>query len=361
MIERPQRLAVASAGDADDSRGGGARRQDPVRAEQHLLNLADAIGALLPARAQCEPAGEADGPRVIYDIRHVTTYAYDSPVTFAPLLAAAGAAQRRRQQLLSHARRDPAAAGRTHGRARFFRQPVTESVLIETAHRNLRINSRSRVSVSRTAAGPPAQSPAWEDVRDAAFSSSVSAPLRRSATSLRARWCRVPAPLTAYAAGELPAGRRHPRGRRRPDVADPPRFHLRPQGDRGLDAAREAFEQRHGVCQDFAHIMIAGPARPRPAGGLCQRLSPHHSAAGPAAPGGRGRQPRLGLGLVRRGARLDRLRPDQRHPRRERPHRPGDRPRLRRRLPDRRHHRRLAQAETRPSPWTCCWWSDDWL
>ena len=75
LIERPQRLAVAPAGDADDGGGGGARYQDAVRAgagpaqprRRHRL-------ALFSARAQCQPAGKADGPRVIYDIRHVTTY-----------------------------------------------------------------------------------------------------------------------------------------------------------------------------------------------------------------------------------------------------------------------------------------------
>ena len=39
-----------------------------------------------------------------------------------------------------------------------------------------------------------------------------------------------------------------------------------------------SFALRRGVCQDFAHIMISGPARPRPAGRLCQRLSAHGAA-----------------------------------------------------------------------------------
>ena len=66
----------------------------------------------------------------------------------------------------------------------------------------------------------------------------------------------------------------------------------------------QAFERRRGVCQDFAHIMIAGSARPRPAGVLCQRLSPHLSGARPGAARRRRRLACLGLGVVRAGIRL---------------------------------------------------------
>jgi len=83
LIERPQRLAVAVAGHADDSRGAALDVKTLFALEQDLLNLAGRHRpALLPARAQCEPAGEVTA-RVIYDIRHVTTYAYESPVSFA--------------------------------------------------------------------------------------------------------------------------------------------------------------------------------------------------------------------------------------------------------------------------------------
>ncbi len=43
--------------------------------------------------------------------------------------------------------------------------------------------------------------------------------------------------------------------------------------------ARQAFDLKAGVCQDFSHVMIAGPARARHPGRLCQRLPAHHSAA----------------------------------------------------------------------------------
>ena len=120
----------------------------------------------------------------------------------------------------------------------------------------------------------------------------------------------------------------------------------------------EVFEKRHGVCQDFAHVMIAGLRGPRSAGGLCQRLSAHHSAAGPAAPAGRRRHPCLGVAVVRRGSRLDRLRSDQRSAGRQRSHHPGDR-----RATSPTSRRSTASSSDRASRSsasrsTCCWWSD---
>src|SRR5207244_7508238 len=106
--------------------------------------------ALFPARAQCEPAGEAHGPRVIYDIRHVTTYSYESPVSFARCSLRLEPKSGDGQQLISHSVEiRPRPADRAVRRDFFGTH--TESILIETAHRNLRIDSRSRVSVSRKA------------------------------------------------------------------------------------------------------------------------------------------------------------------------------------------------------------------
>ena len=134
---------------------------------------------------------------------------------------------------------------------------------------------------------------------------------RRSATSLRARWCRC--------SGRSPPMRRRAFRRTAAVLAGAvdlmhrirTEFKYDPKATVISTPLKEVFEKRHGVCQDFAHVMIAGPARPRTAGGLCQRLSAHHPAAGQAAPARRRRDPRLGLAVVRRRDRLGRLRSDQ--------------------------------------------------
>ncbi len=87
---------------------------------------------------------------MIYDIRHVTSYSYESPVSFARCSLRLEPRSGDGQQLLSHSVDiRPKPADRTVRRD--FFGTLTESILIETAHRNLRIDSRSRVAVSRQA------------------------------------------------------------------------------------------------------------------------------------------------------------------------------------------------------------------
>ena len=105
---------------------------------------------------------------MIYDIRHVTTYSYESPVSFARCSLRLEPRSGDGQQLVSHnVDIRPRPADRTVRRDFFGTH--TESILIETSHRSLRIDSRSRVSVFRTAPGRAAPSPEWESVRDVAF------------------------------------------------------------------------------------------------------------------------------------------------------------------------------------------------
>ncbi len=84
LIERPQRLAVALQAIAGDGEAATLDVKTPVRAgagsaqsrRRHRAALA------FPHGPNASRPEEADGPRVIYDIRHVTTYAYESPVSF---------------------------------------------------------------------------------------------------------------------------------------------------------------------------------------------------------------------------------------------------------------------------------------
>ena len=163
------------------------------------------------------------------------------------MLAAAGARSGDGQQLISHSveiRPRPA----ERGAARFFRTH-TESVLIEAAHRNLRIDSRSRVSVSRKALDRAAPSPSWDDIRDVAFEATSLGPASPIGYVFASALVPVLAPVTAYAAASFPPGGGILAGA--PDAPHPQRFQVRPEGHGDLDAAQEVFEKRHGVCQDL--------------------------------------------------------------------------------------------------------------
>jgi transglutaminase-like putative cysteine protease len=194
---------------------------------------------------------------VIYDIRHVTTYAYESPVSFARCSLRLEPRRGDGQELVSHSVEiRPRPADRT-SRRDFF-GTFTENVVIETAHRHLRIDSRSRVMVSRKAPGRTAPSPKWESVRDLAFEATSLGPSSPIGYVFASPLVPVLAPVTAFAAASFPPGigvlvgavdfMHRIRGG----------FKYDPKATVISTPLREVFEKRHGVCQDFAHVMIAG-------------------------------------------------------------------------------------------------------
>jgi transglutaminase-like putative cysteine protease len=194
---------------------------------------------------------------VIYDIRHVTTYAYESPVSFARCSLRLEPKSGDGQQLVSHTVDiKPKPADRTI-RHDFF-GTHTESVVIETPHRNLRIDSRSRVSVSRHAPGRTAESPGWESVRDLAFEATSLGPDSPIGYVFASPLVPVQQPVTAYAAVSFPQQRGILAGA--VDLMHRIRteFKYDPKATVISTPLNEVFEKRHGVCQDFAHVMIAG-------------------------------------------------------------------------------------------------------
>ncbi len=194
---------------------------------------------------------------MIYDIRHLTSYSYESSVSFARCSLRLEPRSGDGQQLISHTVEiRPRPADRTVRRDFFGTH--TESILIETAHRSLRIDSRSRVSVSRRALARNAPSPSWETVRDVAFEAASLGPASPVGYVFASSLVPVLAPVTAYAASSFPPGGGIVTGavdlmhRIRHD------FRYDPKATVISTPLREVFEKRHGVCQDFAHVMIAG-------------------------------------------------------------------------------------------------------
>jgi transglutaminase-like putative cysteine protease len=194
---------------------------------------------------------------VIYDIRHVTSYSYETQVSFARCSLRLEPRSGDGQQLVSHAVEiRPRPADRTI-RHDFF-GTHTESIVIETPHRSLRIDSRSRVSVSRNAPGRGAESPAWETVRDVAFESTSLGPEAPIGYVFASSLVPVQQPVTSYAAASFPPGRGILAGA--VDLMHRIRteFKYDPKATVISTPLWEVFEKRHGVCQDFAHVMIAG-------------------------------------------------------------------------------------------------------
>jgi transglutaminase-like putative cysteine protease len=194
---------------------------------------------------------------VIYDIRHVTSYSYESSVSFARCALRLEPKTGDGQALMSHTvdiRPRPA----QRAARRDFYGTLTESVLIESAHKHLRIDSRSRVAVERRTFDRATQSPAWEHVRELAFAAASLGPSSPVGYVFASALVPVLPPVTAYAASSFA-----PDGGILAGAADLMRrirteFRYDPKATVISTPLAEVFQKRHGVCQDFAHVMIAG-------------------------------------------------------------------------------------------------------
>ncbi|HEX2800821.1 MAG TPA: transglutaminase family protein [Phenylobacterium sp.] len=194
---------------------------------------------------------------MIYSLRHRTTYDYEDEVTFARCVLRLTPRSSTSQTVLrSGIKVTPKPSATAEGRGPFGEQTLT--VIIDRPHDELIIEARSTVDVHAPRVGDPADSPPWEVVRSLGYETSSLAPegpapylypTRRTPT--------VPA-ITDYARKSFTPGRpiieaaAELMTRMRSD------FVYDPEATNVSTTVQEAFAERHGVCQDFAHIMISG-------------------------------------------------------------------------------------------------------
>ena len=194
---------------------------------------------------------------MIYDVRHITTYEYGSPVTYSN--CALRLLPREEPGQIVYASRidiDPV-PDITHERTCFFGNRVTQ-MQIETAHKTLVVATRTTVEIEREPPPPRESTPPWEDVRDAAF---ASRSLDRDAPAHYLHPSRfVPhyLPATDYARESFSPGRSVLAGAAELMHRIRTEFRYDPKATVVSTPLSEAFQKRHGVCQDFAHIMISG-------------------------------------------------------------------------------------------------------
>ena len=192
---------------------------------------------------------------MIYDIRHITTYAYETPVSFALCALRLRPTSRAGQKVLSvDVELDPPAARRM-ARACFFGNSF-EIVRIDDEHRALKVSARARIAVARPEA--PAVTPPWEEVRQQAFGIHDLGPQSPAHFVYASRTVTLDEPVVAYARESFPPDREILAGARDLMRRIWDDFDYDNKATLVTTPLGEAFAKRRGVCQDFAHIMIAG-------------------------------------------------------------------------------------------------------
>ena len=194
---------------------------------------------------------------MIYWVRHRTTYSYEAEVTYARCVLRLTPPSTLAQTLLDNAIAiTPEPADRLSRVGPFGEQTLT--VVIDKPHKVLVIDATSWVDVHAPAAPAAAASPAWEAVRSAAYETSSLDDDSPAAFLYPTARTPLTAPITDYARASFPAGR--------PIVEAGAELMTRIHDEFVYDSeattvstpANEAFKARRGVCQDFAHIMVAG-------------------------------------------------------------------------------------------------------
>ena len=194
---------------------------------------------------------------MIYALRHTTTYSYESPVGFARCVLRLTPRTSASQTLLKGTVQvTPRPSSTLEGTGPFGER--THTVIIDKPHRKLIIDARSRVDVHAPAVGDPKDSPGWEEVRAVAYETHDLEPEGPAAFLYPTRRTPVTPAITDYARSSFAAGR--------PVIEAAAELMTRIRADFAYDPeattvstpAAEAFTARHGVCQDFAHIMISG-------------------------------------------------------------------------------------------------------
>lgn len=194
---------------------------------------------------------------MIYDIRHVTLYEYGSTVTFSHCALRLLPQEAPGQKVLATELIIDPAPRETIERRCFFGNRVT-SLTIATPHRRLAIEARASVDITREAAPDPKTTPAWESVRDYAFGNLSLDPDSPAHFLHPSRFVPRFQPAADYAAESFTLER--PVLEAAIDLMHRMRndFTYDPKATVVSTPLSEAFTKRSGVCQDFAHIMIAG-------------------------------------------------------------------------------------------------------
>ncbi len=194
---------------------------------------------------------------MIYDLRHITTYGYSRPVPLARcilrLLPRNDGGQRVERSELTIS---PRPAERIDGVC-FFGNRMT-TITISKPHRELKVEMRARIAVNRPPAPHPGLTRHWEEVASLALASGSLDPGSPAHQLFPSRLAPQVDEVVAYARKSFAPLRPVLEAACELMARIRAEFEYDPDATEVSTPLAEAFAERHGVCQDFAHIMIAG-------------------------------------------------------------------------------------------------------
>ncbi|MGA2656421.1 MAG: transglutaminase family protein [Verrucomicrobiota bacterium] len=192
----------------------------------------------------------------LFDITHATTYDYQSPVTVAHHLLRLAPRRLARQFRLAHGVSLEPVAASSSNHTDYFGNEVA-FVIVEGAHRRLRVTARSRVAVGAAFIPDAAETPPWETVRGLCRRDLSVPVLEASEFTFASPLVPLDAPFADYASQSFPAQRAILDAVLDLTARIHHDFKFDPTATTVAAPLAQVLEQRRGVCQDFAHLQIA--------------------------------------------------------------------------------------------------------
>ncbi len=187
---------------------------------------------------------------------HITRYWYSDPVSLCHTEVYLAPRARRSQTVLEHELTVTPAPEAMFPREDYFGNPVT-FFSIHERHRELIITSRGLVEV---APAPPPNldlSPPWEEVREEAARRASPDSFDAAQFIYESPHIQIGAALAEYAAESFAPGRRYLDGVNDLSKRIYSGFKYDKRATTLATPVDEVLESKRGVCQDFAHLMIA--------------------------------------------------------------------------------------------------------
>ncbi|TWT77083.1 Protein-glutamine gamma-glutamyltransferase [Posidoniimonas polymericola] len=189
-----------------------------------------------------------------YRITHTTKYAYSEPVAVCHNLVHLSPRETRGQTRQSYRLIILPDPSDVLQRTDVFGNP-TEYFSILEAHRGLSLSATSEIEIDER--DEPGPGTPWEQVRDALPAAEPDAPMRPYQFAFPSSKAPLVRRLGQYAEKSFTPGRPIVDALRDLNLRINKDFEYNPQATTVSTPVTEAFDQRAGVCQDFAHVAIS--------------------------------------------------------------------------------------------------------
>jgi transglutaminase-like putative cysteine protease len=192
-----------------------------------------------------------------YHIVHETTYRYESSVSISRQLLHLTPRPCAWQTCLEHAVHIDPMPSLDETRFDAFGNPVRQFA-IELPHSSLLVRAESRIEVRPHLPEPPfGKTTAWDDVRDALAYGARPIHLEASACLFESPYVRVKREFAAYAAPCFPPGRPLLEATQALMARIYREFKFDAKATTVATPVLQVLQEKRGVCQDFAHLMLA--------------------------------------------------------------------------------------------------------